>query len=88
MRDRHAAPAALVGGDGLLRDAELLGQLDLGDALILAQAVDAGAELDEEGAFVVADGHGGRGGRVEVSHTVSVRLLLGLTILQKRILSE
>lgn len=43
MRDRHAALAALVGGDGLLRDAELFGQ----------------------GAFVVGDGHGGRGDCVE-----------------------
>ena len=55
-----------------------LGKLHLGDAACLAQRVDARAELDEEGAFVVADGHGGWSGSIEGVHTVRPALLLGL----------
>ena len=47
VRDRHATLAAFVGGDGLLRDAELFGELNLRDALLFAQAGDACAELEQ-----------------------------------------
>lgn len=60
-RNRHAPRAALVGGDGLLRDAEHVGQLHLGQALSFAQVGQAFAEGDEEGAFFLTDGHGGGG---------------------------
>lgn len=56
MRDRHPALAVLVGGHGLLRDAELFGELHLGNALVLTQLVDACSQLDEKGTFVAGDG--------------------------------
>ncbi len=58
QRHRHATSASLVGVERLLRHADQFGELDLGDVLVFAQAADAGAEGDEEGAFVVGDGHG------------------------------
>ena len=70
-RDGHAALAALVGGDGLLADVEPFRQLDLGQALGLAQRRQAFAEGDKEGAFLVADGHAGR--RVVMTHRFLLR---------------
>lgn len=49
MRYQHAALAALVGGHGLLRHAQLFGELHLGQTLLLAQPGDAPDQLDEEG---------------------------------------
>jgi hypothetical protein len=54
-RDLDASPPDFIGGDGLLGDAERLGQLHLGDAVFLAQLGDAGPETSEEGEFVGAD---------------------------------
>lgn len=59
-RDLNAAVADFVGGDGLLRNVERFGELDLGDALFFPQLRDASAEPSEEGAVVVGDGHAGR----------------------------
>jgi len=54
----------------LLRDSQPLGQLDLGDVAGLALGGDALAQGDEEGAFVVGDGHAVRGGNEGGAHTV------------------
>lgn len=61
QRHRHAPPALLERVHGLLRDAELFGQLHLRDALRLALRGDAAAQGDEEGAFVVGNSHAVRG---------------------------
>ena len=58
QRHRHAATAGLVGVDGLLSDADEVGELRLGNVLLFADAGDASAHGHEEGAFVAADGHG------------------------------
>ena len=71
-RDRHPALSALVGGDGLLRDAEGLGELDLGDATRLAQCGEAFAEGDEKAAFFFADRHGVGCWCVVLVHTVAL----------------
>ena len=54
----NASAPDLVGVDGLLRDAQGLGQLHLGDGLDFALFGDAGAESGDEGAFCRGDGHG------------------------------
>src|SRR5581483_705386 len=56
-RDRHAPVAHLIGVHGLLGDAELLGELHLGDVRALAQLRDARAERDEKRPFLLADRH-------------------------------
>lgn len=80
--DLDASASSLVGGDGLLRDAQRLGQLHLGDALFLAQLGDAAAELHEKRLFFLAKCHGDGCGR-EVVHTVSLLCGGWLLILPK-----
>jgi len=57
-RDLDAPAADLIGGDGLLGDAEPFGELHLGDGLVFAQLRDARTELHEKGGFFFAQGHG------------------------------
>jgi hypothetical protein len=49
---------------------ERLGEIDLGDALRVAQGGDAGAELHEEGAFIRGDGQDLKGGVAEDAHSL------------------